>query len=324
MLLFYCFIAQLHGARLFICILWFQASFIAHFSCLFLVTKYCMLSVHTDPVSAHSCETFCIVNKCWMTFKMTGQFGMKLLKRPLTVIFKIPKTGRLTEEEVLNEILAAGVKTASIRCIQLTPNKGFVTMNCQDSHSALLGIRIYIREQQILFKNADLDVTTATIKDAPVELPDEQLCEVLSRYGKVINRNVRHGKIGKTSILNGTRYIELSDVNGTIPIEMNVSGYGIRVFCDNGKTACKYCNKTNHPSFRCENRQNAAKRCYRCFSTSHVISECKNEVVCLFCGQTGHRQSSCEEKKELDLYGDYRNDIWEGRQATLEGEEEDG
>ena len=145
MLLFYCFIAQLHGARLFICILWFQASFIAHFSCLFLVTKYCMLSVHTDPVSAHSCETFCIVNKCWMTFKMTGQFGMKLLKRPLTVIFKIPKTGRLTEEEVLNEILAAGVKTASIRCIQLTPNKGFVTMNCQDSHSALLGIRIYKR-----------------------------------------------------------------------------------------------------------------------------------------------------------------------------------
>lgn len=38
------------------------------------------------------------------------------------------------------------------------------------------------------------------------------------------------------------------------------------------------------------------KRCARCFQSGHLIGECTNEIVFLYCKKTGHTQSGCSKK----------------------------
>ena len=116
--------------------------------------------------------------------------------------------------------------------------------------------------------------------------------------------------------MNGTRYVELLNVENTIPTEIRMAEYTVRVYCDNGKTECKHCEPTSHPSYKCLIRPRNERKCYRCYSTSHVIDQCDEEVVCRYCAQPGHKEGRREVKQELDEYGDYRNDIAEGRMAT--------
>ena len=78
--------------------------------------------------------------------------------------------------------------------------------------------------------------------------------------------------------------------------------FKIRVFCDN-------------PSFQFILNPNREKKCFRCYSTSHLANECGNEIICELCGQSGHKQSECEGKKEIEQYGDYRYEIAEGRET---------
>ena len=127
---------------------------------------------------------------------------------------------------------------------------------------------------------------------------------------------MRRGKIRGTNILTGTRYVQINDVVNTIPTEIEVGEFQIRVFCDNGKTECKHCGDTSHPSYRCPLRPGQTKICFRCYSTSHLVDKCQNEVVCNHCGQPGHRQKECDAKKEIEQYGDYRYEIAEGRESA--------
>ena len=107
---------------------------------------------------------------------------------------------------------------------------------------------------------------------------------------------MRLGKIRGTETLNGTRYLDMRDVQGPVPVDLNADEYPIRVFCDNGKTECKHCSLTTHPSYRCPVKPKRERRFYRCLSTSHSINECSNEIVCKFCSQSGHKEKQCDKK----------------------------
>ena len=129
---------------------------------------------------------------------------------------------------------------------------------------------------------------------------------------------MRLGKIRGTDTLNGTRYLDMRDVQGPVPVDLNADEFPIRVFCDNGKTECKHCSLTTHPSYRCPVKPKREGRCYRCLSTSHNINECSNEIVCKFCSQSGHKEKQCDNKREIEVFGDYRHEINEGRRDSFE------
>ena len=106
-----------------------------------------------------------------------------------------------------------------------------------------------------------------------------------------------------------------------IPTDIDIEDYPVRIFCNNGKTACRHCGDTSHPSFKCLIRPRSEKKCFRCFSVSHMIDQCPNDVVYRHCGQPGHREARCEAKLELHKYGEYKHDIIEGRNAALQERE---
>ena len=76
--------------------------------------------------------------------------------------------------------------------------------------------------------------------------------------------------------------------------------YSVWKFCNNGKTKCRHCGDTSHTSFKCLLTPRTEKKCFRCFSVSHMIDQCPNGVVCHHCGQPGHRESRCEAKLKDD------------------------
>ena len=94
------------------------------------------------------------------------------LKRPLTLCFQLPKV-RVTEEDVLNA-LAPNIQPEAVLCIQVTPTEGFVTVKDEASRSNLMSRReYYINGKPVRLQVPGLNITRATIKDAPVELPDD-------------------------------------------------------------------------------------------------------------------------------------------------------
>ena len=237
------------------------------------------------------------------------------LKRPLTLCLQLPPVGRITEEDVLESLLPH-IDAEKIKCIQVTSNEGWVTVADDTARNQLIGIEITIKGRSVRIQNNGLNVTNVTIKDAPFELPNDDLITTLSAYGNVVRRSMRMGTIKGTQVKTGTRYVEIIDVDGPIPTELKAGEYNIRVFCDNGKTECRHCGQTSHPSYKCPIKPGSNRRCYRCFSTGHVIKDCSNEIVCRHCCQTGHREAQCVGKEELTKFGDYRHEIAEGRLAT--------
>ena len=79
------------------------------------------------------------------------------------------------------------------------------------------------------------NITHVTVKDAPIEISNVVLFKVLARFGEVVLSSMRLGKIRGTETLNGTRYLDMRDVQGPVPVDLNADEFPIRVFCDNGK-----------------------------------------------------------------------------------------
>ena len=65
-------------------------------------------------------------------------------------------------------------------------------------------------------------ITNVTIKDAPYELSDNHIIYHMKMFGKVIEHSVRRGKIIGTDIETGTRYLQMVNVEETIPIKVNL------------------------------------------------------------------------------------------------------
>ncbi|VDI05459.1 Hypothetical predicted protein [Mytilus galloprovincialis] len=132
--------------------------------------------------------------------------------------------------------------------------------------------------------------------------------------------SLRRGLIKDTNIETGTRYVQLTNCIPIIPTATKFGRFSVSMFADNNKTECPYCTRTDHPSYRCTNkpsRQNqAARKCYRCNSTTHTIKDCPHsEKLCYRCGKEGHIQRDCQ-TDDQEMYGDYVHDIQEGRDAN--------
>ena len=49
-----------------------------------------------------------------------------------------------------------------------------------------------------------------------------------------------------------------------------------------------------------------------------MYKDCPNDIICNFCSEAGHKQKDCERCRASQVYGEYANDITEGRTADLD------
>ena len=222
------------------------------------------------------------------------------LQRPLTVKFTKRNIPKVTESEIV-EGLREIINIEDIKAVQITPYECRVTLTSDDTKEKVKNEGINIGNVHVLAQDADTSVTNVTVKDAPVEMEDRLITTKLSQFGQIVQGSMRRGKIKNTEIENGTRYLQLLNVQDVVPSEIEVGSYTLRVFCDNGKTQCIHCTMVDHPSYRCPAkriRNTEQRTCNNCFSVGHMAYECTNEIVCRHCGQSGHKQYDCEEWKE--------------------------
>ena len=104
----------------------------------------------------------------------------------------------------------------------------------------------------------------------------------------------------------------------------NFSRFEVRLFADNNRTQCSYCQQTNHPHFRCLNKPTTQKNCFNCKETGHIARECPHDVQCNYCGENGHMKKYCilyRPDKAREDYGEYANEILEGQQSDEHDDE---
>lgn len=199
---------------------------------------------------------------------------MSEVNRDTTVHFFTKRLQGLTNREVLaslEEVLDRG----SIKGIQLTTSECLITLTTNEVKRKVLINGLVLRERQIQLVDVDRSLTTVTIKDAPIELSDQYIATCMEKYGKVVSGTLKRGTIKGTDIETGTRYIQLIDAILTIPNTTSFGNYTVRLFCDNDRTKCIYCEQSDHPHFRCPTR---VKRCYKCNDTTHLAKDCTGEI----------------------------------------------
>ena len=220
------------------------------------------------------------------------------LSRPNSIIFNLReytnKSTKYNHVDILNEV-SKSINQELIVGIQIRVKDCIVTLKDSESKDTLKAQGFSLGNRHVTLSDADLNITQVTLKDAPVEMKDINLITMLSCYGDVIPNSMNHGKIKGTEIETGTRYAKLLNVPNPIPTEVQVGHFMIRVFCDNGKTVCSFCQSTEHLPHQCLSKPRSQKLCYNCNSADHLAGNCPN-IVCHYCGQQGHKSYQCKEK----------------------------
>lgn len=227
----------------------------------------------------------------------------KKINRELSIYFST-RSIKIDHEQVISSLNNIGVTNDDIKAIQMLPlqNRCTITLDNTDVKLKVItkGLDIINRHVQVI--DVERTITNITIKDAPVELPDEFLTSCLETYGLVIPGSIKQGFIKGTKIGTGTRYLQMLNVNQIIPNELKLGRFTVRLFCDNGKSACRYCSSTDHPFFKCNEhrRGNTTKRCHKCNSPGHLAKNCKVEGVHSFAQKVVNRANAIDDNGESE------------------------
>lgn len=203
------------------------------------------------------------------------------LKRPFTVYFPMRNIDKLNESEVA-EGLKAAIDLKEVKAIQLTFKECRVTLTSMEAKQKLKAAGLNVRNMYYRVQDADKPVMNVTVKDAPFEMDDVVIATALARFGSVVQGSIKRGTVRGTEIQNGTRYLHMINIQEDIPRQIQIGRFQIRVICDRNIKA--------------------VRKCFRCYSTEHLVGECPEaEMVCGYCGRSGHKKRDCEDYRELEL-----------------------
>lgn len=226
----------------------------------------------------------------------SSQQSSQELKRPRTLHFPLKLVRRIDGNDVVKAISKV-TSDDHITAVQFTRTECRITFSNVEAKQKVKVTGLDIGGSYVKLLDADRAFTSITIKDAPVEMEDCVVMAKLSQYGKVMEGSMKRGKIRGTNIENGIRYVNLTNMeeNVVIPATCQIGRFEICLVCDQNKnTRSKQQPYTSASA-------TGVRRCYRCLSTGHLKHECENEVVCKYCGQSGHIQKDCMDHKELEL-----------------------
>ena len=129
-------------------------------------------------------------------------------------------------------------------------------------------------------------VKVVTIKFIEMDLDDNFVRSILSRYGKVLKgRFLTYPD--EPSVFNGTRQYQMSGVK-SIPSVLRIGNRNAWVSHPGQTRTCARCGEAGHTAKRCN-----TTRCYKCLVVGHTASDCPNAVRCTICGEEGHNFKRC-------------------------------
>ncbi|XP_033120429.1 uncharacterized protein LOC117119704 [Anneissia japonica] len=116
---------------------------------------------------------------------------------------------------------------------------------------------------------------TVTVLYVELEVPNEVVECVLSKFGKVLNsRMLSHRQY--PSILNGNRQFVLQ-LKSDIPSQLRIGSRNCWVSYWGQPRTCLRCGDEGHLIRECVRR-----KCSKCLELGHVVADCKNDIVRLF------------------------------------------
>jgi hypothetical protein len=253
-----------------------------------------------------------------------------LLERPMSVHFSTKFIKRVSHDEIL-ESIKEKVDISNIKAIQITERECIISLANEDAKVTIMVGGLRVQNRNVSVTEVNKIITNVTLKDAPYEMSDDLLIQRMNEFGDVVEGSLTRGKIKNTNIENGTRYMKILDCAPILPPDIDIGQFKIRLYADNNRTACKICGNTDHPYFKCPNKSSdqrsamyseivknrQTRTCYNCKSTEHTKRDCPYDTICHACMKEGHIQSECP----FELYGEYADEIIEGRLAQKEDSE---
>lgn len=180
---------------------------------------------------------------------------MDMIDRSLTLYFGIGHfMGKIGYNEVL-EALTWLISQTDIKAIQFTRTNCLITFQNIGSKQVIKNNGIEINRKHIKLVEAEQNITIVVLKDAPVEMPDQVVCEQMSKFGKIVPGSYERGIMRGTGIETGNRYIKLMNVIAEIPEETKIGQYTIRLITP-------------------QNPAEKEKICYVCKIPGHYARDC--------------------------------------------------
>ena len=156
-----------------------------------------------------------------------------------------------------------------------------------------------IQSKRIDLSEPGLGKVKVSVDDAPMDLSNDMIREVLSVYGEFLDVRNDYLHVGGNRVpwWNGTRHVDMCNLKSEIPPTLKVrhgqNDIKIKLW-HLGQThiECRWCKnhivKENHDCPRKPQR-----RCFNCGSTSHIKSECPTGKQCFNCGESSHIAREC-------------------------------
>ena len=219
--------------------------------------------------------------------------------------------------KVVKEIFCEITKLVSVSDIigvQLIPKRWphRVEILCanQNSKDILLEKGLTIQDQLIDLSEPGLGKVRVSVDDAPLDMSNDMIRELLNDYGKVLDvRNeYLHVSGNRVPWWNGTRHVDICSLKSELPPTLRVPHGHKEVkikLWHRGQSyiECRWCkehvNKNEHDCPRKPQR-----RCFNCGSTDHMKSDCQVGKQCFNCGQSGHIARECPNRHPVVLNND--------------------
>ena len=144
-----------------------------------------------------------------------------------------------------------------------------------------------------------------TIDDAPLDLSNNVLKDLLNDYGKVLDVRNEYLYVGGSRVpwWNGTRVVDMCNVKSELPPTF-------KLFHGHKEVKVKVWHpRQKHNEYRwCKEHviredhicpKKPERRCYNCGSLSHLRSDCEVGKQCFTCGEGGHVARDCPQRRPL-------------------------
>ena len=204
--------------------------------------------------------------------------------------------------EIFNEITKL-VNVSHVVGVQLIPKRWphRVEILCANPRSKAL-----LQEKGLTIQNKPIDLTEpglgkvkVAVDDAPMNMDNNMIRDILSGYGKVLDVRNDYLHVGGNRVpwWNGTRNVDMCELKSELPPTLNVrhghKEVKIKLWhLGHRYIECRWCkNHIIKDDHDCPKK--TQRRCFNCGSTNHMKAECTMGKQCYNCGESSHIAGDC-------------------------------
>ena len=219
---------------------------------------------------------------------------------------KIEERSELVEE--IHQKVTAIISEGDVQGLQLYPQKWPKTVHLVLKNETVKN-QLLVEGLNIFGNNVNLQddslsaITKVMVYDVPIDMSNERLKDIFSKYGDVIQVDDEKHKVNgrMTSWDTGNKIVSMSSVKIHIPPHMTGPHRGQNVSINTWYRG--------QDRFIAPNAATRIEKCIKCGLTSHVTENCpEKRKVCYNCKQPGHMNADCPNSQKSGKVSVIEND----------------